>query len=55
MRCVKNTEVDHFSFNIQKTHVAKEIDGLKTPLTITKGEVDVGLRKEREVQRSIKI
>ncbi|DAB41082.1 MAG TPA: hypothetical protein CFH81_01935 [Sulfurovum sp. UBA12169] len=76
---VKNIEVDHFSFNIQKTHVAKEIDELietfnnlirkiqqsykrvrefghnashelKTPLTIIKGEVDVGLRKERSVE-----
>lgn len=75
---VKNIEVDHFSFKIQKTHVAKEIDELietfndlirkiqqsykrvrefghnashelKTPLTIIKGEVDVGLRKERSV------
>jgi len=76
---VKNIEVDHFSFNIQKTHVAQEIDELietfnnlirkiqqsykrvrefghnashelKTPLTIIKGEVDVGLRKERSVE-----
>lgn len=75
---VKNIEVDHFSFKIQKTHVAKEIDELietfndlirkiqqsykrvrefghnashelKTPLTIIKGEVDVGLRKDRSV------
>lgn len=76
---VKNIEVDHFSFNIQKTHVAQEIDELietfnslirkiqqsykrvrefghnashelKTPLTIIKGEVDVGLRKERSAE-----